>query len=230
MKSGGKLAPAVGDGTGESGAQDAGPRTERARDRILAAAEEVFAAQGYDGTSLRRIAELAGVPVALVSYHFGSKLELYRAIFHLRVPTIVGQRQTGLEIARLEPDRERRLELVVRALIVPMLGLRNSGRFGSILAREITDPGNVERGIFREMFDPVAEMMLEALRDCLPDWTEADLHYAYNTMLGSMMYFMADTGRIVRLSQGQADPDRNEEASQHMVDILYAGLLHRRRR
>ena len=205
------------------------PKSEKARDRILAVAEEVIAEQGFVGTSLRTIAARADVPVALISYHFGSKLELYRSIFRLRVPTIVGQRQIGLEIARMESDLDRRLELVVRALIVPMLGLRNSGHFGAILAREITEPANVERGIFAEMFDPVARMILTALHECLPDWTKAEIHYAYNTMLGAMMFFMADTGRIARLSDGAADPDRNEEASQHLVAILVAGLRHRAR-
>lgn len=209
---------------------EAGQKSERARDRILWAAEEVIAEQGYAATSLRRIAERAAVPVALISYHFGSKLDLYRAIFELRVPTIVGQRQTGLEIARMESDLDRRLELVVRALIVPMLSLRGSGHFGAILAREVVDPANVERGIFAEMFDPVAEMLLGALTDCLPDWSRAEIHYAYNTMLGVMMFFMADTGRIKRLSDGAADADRTEEAAQHLVDILVAGLRHRRRR
>ncbi|MCB1388065.1 MAG: CerR family C-terminal domain-containing protein [Rhodobacteraceae bacterium] len=210
--------------------QDGGPRSERTRDRILWAAEDVIAELGYSATSLRKIAERAEVPVALVSYHFGTKLELYRAIFRLRVPTIVGQRQTGLEIARLESDLDRRLELVVRALIVPMLSLRNSGHFGAILSREVIEPNNIERGIFAEMFDPVAEMVVAALRECLPTWGDAEIHYAYNTLLGAMMYFMADTGRIVRLSKGAADPDRAEEAAQHLVDILVAGLRHRRRR
>ena len=208
---------------------DPATRGESARERILAAAEAVIAEQGYGATSLRRIADRAGVPVTLISYHFGSKLELYRAIFRLRVPTIIGQRKTGLEIARLEPDLDRRLELVVRALIVQMLGLRKSGHFGTIVAREVVEAGNSERGIFAEMFDPVAEMILKALADCLPDWTRAEIHYAYNTMLGSMMFFMADTGRIRRLSEGDADPDRIEEAARHMVEILVAGLRHRRR-
>lgn len=205
-------------------------RPDSARDRILAAAEAVIAEQGYAATSLRRIADRAGVPVTLISYHFGSKLDLYRAIFRLRVPTIVGQRRTGLEIARMETDPDRRLDLVVRALIVPMLSLRGSGHFGAILSREVVEPGNAERGIFAEMFDPVAQMLLAALQDCLPDWSAAEIHYAYNAMLGSMLYYLADTGRIARLSDGAADPDRTEEAAQHLVDLLVAGLRHRRRR
>ena len=67
-----------------------------APERILQKAEQVFGRFGYDGASLRQIAEAAGVPVALVSYHFGSKDGLYRAVFNRRAPTVVQQRQAGL--------------------------------------------------------------------------------------------------------------------------------------
>ena len=50
------------------------------RGSLLAAAKRLFAAQGYDGTSVKQIADLAGVNVSLVSYHFGGKENLYRAI------------------------------------------------------------------------------------------------------------------------------------------------------
>jgi len=54
--------------TTEAGA--AGPSS---RERILKEAERVFGALGFDGASMRQVAEAAGVPPALVSYHFGSK-------------------------------------------------------------------------------------------------------------------------------------------------------------
>lgn len=43
------------------------------RERILAEAERVFGARGFDGASMRQLADAADVPAALVSYHFGSK-------------------------------------------------------------------------------------------------------------------------------------------------------------
>jgi AcrR family transcriptional regulator len=49
--------------------------------RILIAAKKLFARQGYDGTSVRQICEEAGANVALVSYYFGGKENLLRAIF-----------------------------------------------------------------------------------------------------------------------------------------------------
>jgi len=207
-------------------------RSESTRERILDAAESVFATMGYDGAGLRRIAEGAGVPVALVNYHFGSKEGLYRAIFEKRVPRIYDQRVAGLQLARAEPDLDRRLELVVRALVLPMLSLRGdnpSADFGLIMAREMSDAGGEARGIFRDMFDPVAHMMIEALGECFPDWTKAEVHWAYHTMLGTMMVVMMDNGRMARLSDGAIDSDDHATAATHIVSILVAGLRHRDR-
>ena len=204
-----------------------------ARARILDAAEAVFARYGFDGATTRRIAEMAEVPTGLVNYHFGSKLGLYRAIFELRAPTVMDQRAAGLAMARSEPDPDRRIELVIKALILPMFGLRASPsglRFGQIMSRELSDPNSDERGIFAEMFDPVARMMTEAIAECYPDWSVAEVHWAYQTMLGAMMIVMTDAGRIARLSGGVVAPEDHETAARHIVAILAAGLRHRDRR
>ena len=209
-----------------------GKKGEATRDRILAAAETVFAAESYAAASVRKIALGANVPVALVNYHFGSKLGLFRELFKLRAPTVVDQRIAGLQLARMETDPDRRIEMVVKTLVVPMLHLRASAKnslFGGILAREVSDPSSAERGIFQEMFDPIAELMLEAIGECFPDWTKAEIHWAYHTMLGSMVFVMADSGRIHRLSGGDCDPEDYEEASHHVVAILTAGLKYRDR-
>ncbi|WP_346913047.1 CerR family C-terminal domain-containing protein [uncultured Roseibium sp.] len=205
---------------------------EPTRARIMDAAERVFAELGYDGSSVRKIATLASVPVALINYHFGSKEGLYRALFEKRVPTIYDQRVTGLQLARSEPDLDRRIELVVKALIYPMFNLRGSEKssyFGQIMARELSDPSAETRGIFRDMFDPVAQMMIEAIAECFPHWTKAEVHWAYHTMLGAMMLVMMDNGRIARLSDGACSSQDYEDAARHMVAILTAGMKYRDR-
>ena len=57
------------------------PRTESAgtRDRILAAAREVFSERGYEKTSVRGIAKAAGVDSALVHHYFGTKEQVFEA-------------------------------------------------------------------------------------------------------------------------------------------------------
>jgi len=54
-------------------------RGEDTRRRILEAAIEVFAAEGYEGASTRHLAERAGINLPAIQYYFGSKDGLYRA-------------------------------------------------------------------------------------------------------------------------------------------------------
>ena len=199
------------------------PDDGTARTRILDAAEEFFSQFGFDGTSLRQIALRAGVPAGLIGYHFTGKLGLYRALFELRTPSIVEQRNIGLALAELEDDPDRRLELILKAVLVPMLRLtaQDSGsRFGLLLAREVSDPQSAERGIVEKMLDPIAVAVTDQLRTLLPKRTEAEIHWAYHTIVGAMTYMMLDSGRIVRLSKGAADPRNVEAMIRHLTALL----------
>ena len=214
--------------TGKGAPTDTGAS---ARERILAEAERVFGARGFEGASMRELAEAAGVPLALVSYHFGSKEGVYRAVFERRAPVVVEQRLAGLAIAMSEPNLDRRLELVVKALVFPMLHLRAHDRdpsFGRLLANETTESDSERRGIIRDMFDPIACAVVKALGSALPDRTEAEIWWAYQFMLGAMVHVMRDVGRLERLSGGLCRPDDEAAAVGHMVAFLTAGMRHGR--
>lgn len=209
------------------------PKGEATRSRLLSAAEEMFAINGFDGASTRMIADKAGVPPGLVGYHFTNKLNLYEAVFERRIENLVDQRMAGLRIAKLEPDPACRVELIVKAMLVPMFTLRASpenAAFGMLLAREVMDSRGNERGITNRMFDPFASEVTEALASCFPDWSVAELHWAYHTLLGAMFQIIADSGRIERLSGGACSPDDADAAATNVGAILAAGFLYRNRR
>lgn len=201
------------------------------RARIIHAAEHEFADHGFDGVSVRQIALRADVPVALINYHFGSKEGLYRAIFEMRAPMIVDQRIAGLRLAEMEPDQERKVEMIVKAVLVPNLHMRSTEKnssYARILAREVSDPKSHHRQVIAEFFDPVAYKVTEALHKALPDRTVEEIHWGYQAMLGAMVYTMADTGRISRLSGGRCDPEDEMTTATHLVALMKAALLHAR--
>ena len=201
--------------------------SEGARSRILLAAEELFARNGIDGTSVRQIAEKADVPVGLMNYYFGNKDGLYRAIFEARAPVVVKERRIGLSMAMLETDPERRLEMIVKAILVPMLNMRSRegiNFFSLLLARETGDPQSTERGILQEMFDPIACEIIAQLKDIWPDRNEAEVHWAYQMILGVMVHIMADGGRIARLSEGKANPENVNDTLRTVVPMLLKGI------
>jgi AcrR family transcriptional regulator len=203
---------------------------EGARTRILNAAEKVFAEVGFDAASLRQIAGLADVPVALVSYHYNGKLGLYREVFRARYPRVVEQRKAGLALAAMEPDLHRRLEMVLRGVLAPMLTLRGADAtsdIGVLLAREASDPKAPERGIIKEIFDGLALATIAMLRDCLPERSEAEIGWAYQMVIGTMIYVMADSGRAASLSDGAADPKAIDVTLRIVSDLLLNGLAGR---
>src|SRR5215471_2184823 len=72
------------------------------KEKLIATAAKLFAEQGYAATSLRQIIAEAGVNLAAVHYHFGSKEELLDAVVHLKADPVNRERMTRLD--RLEEE------------------------------------------------------------------------------------------------------------------------------
>src|SRR5471032_1898090 len=88
------------------------------RRRILEAAEELFMQHGFEGASMRLLTTKAGVNLAAVNYHFGSKDALIEAVFQRRLDPM----NTGriAELDRLEKDAGGRAlspEEIIRAFV-----------------------------------------------------------------------------------------------------------------
>ena len=77
------------------------------RTRILDAAEELFMQHGFEGTSMRLLTAKAGVNLAAVNYHFGSKDALIEAVFRRRLDPMNAERIAELD--RLEGCRRQPL-------------------------------------------------------------------------------------------------------------------------
>ena len=119
-------------------AQAAAARPDRPM-AILLAAEKLFAQRGYHAVTIRQIAEEAGVPLALVGYHFGPKRDLFHAIFAHWSQTI-DERLAALRAIPLDPADPQTLARIVAAFTGPVLRLRASaeGEFYALLvAREL---------------------------------------------------------------------------------------------
>lgn len=102
------------------------------KDHILNIAEELFAEQGYEGTSTRMLAQKAGVNVAMISYYFGSKEKLFEALVDRKTAVLREKVQTAIE---KESDPWKRIDSIVD--IYAERRLSNS-RFHCIIHREIS--------------------------------------------------------------------------------------------
>lgn len=203
--------------------------TEATRTRLLDAAERLFAEHGLDGVSVRDIAAAAHVDVAMINYHFGSKLGLFRAVFHRRGDALNAMRLQALGSALPSSRGRPDLEKVIYALAAPNIYLRhlpNMGglAFGRIVVREMTDPKEQARGLISETFDSGVEKFLAALSDALPDASRTALHWAYHFAIGTLIQTMASTGRLEKLSKGACTFDDPEEVLSYLVPFIVHGM------
>ena len=187
------------------------PATLPTRDRILGSAERLFAQYGYDGVSIRQIGAAACAQIALINYHFGTKDQLYRAVFERRINPVSERRRAALAMALAEQPTPS-LRAVLDALARPWIELRGTpeGRdYTRLIAREVNDPREAERGIVADFLDPIARDFIAAIERALPGHAMADIHWAYLSFMGTLLVVLANPERVTRLSgalfEGQSD-------------------------
>src|SRR3546814_735498 len=105
------------------------------KDRILGAAEELFAQHGFSGTSLRQVTSRADVNIAAVNYHFGSKENLVTEVFRRRMDEMSAQRLAQLRQAQEQAPGE--LEPILAAFVEPALALAQDRNGGGAFIRVI---------------------------------------------------------------------------------------------
>lgn len=114
---------------------------EPARARILQAAADLFAEDGYKATSVRRICEAARVNVAMVNYYFHSKEELHLAAFdHARALARASAADVAAASAQAQLPPVEQLRLAIEALASDMLRPGPASLFSRLVARELIEP------------------------------------------------------------------------------------------
>ena len=203
--------------------QEQPPAAASKRDRILDAAEQLFAEGGFDGVSMRDIAAQAGVGLPLIVYHFETKQKLYRALFE-RFTALLDARLAALR-APLAPGADP-LEHIVRAFVQPVLQAQQSKAglaYAKLIAREVADPREAGRGIVADYFDPFAVEFISAIRKALPQQSADYAHWAYLFSVGALVMSVFDR-RIERISGGETAAGDLPHKTEHLVRFIIAGM------
>jgi AcrR family transcriptional regulator len=191
-------------------------RLDRKAD-ILLAAEKLFAQHGYHAVSIRDIAQEAGVPLALVGYHYGPKHELFHAIF--------AHWNSTIEERLRELKKAHTLPRIVDAFVGPVLRMRasNEGEYYALLvARELFHVQDESDRVLRDFFDPLAHAFIDALSVTLPHCTRGQVAWGYQFALGALLHHISDD-RVARLSKGQNTPS-DPAAAALLTRFIVGGL------
>jgi len=199
------------------------------RTRILDAAEELFMLHGFEATSMRQLTSRAGVNLAAVNYHFGSKHALIEAVFRRRLDPMNAARIA--ELAKLEANGNFSPEAIIRAFVGPSLRLiedaKGGGRnFIRLLGRTYTEPAKPLRVLIGQMYAPTMERYKAALERALPHMPREELVWRMHFMFGTLAYTLAATD-TVQLIAGCKPEDRYDAhlLEERLAAFLLAGLL-----
>lgn len=222
-----KSAPARQPGVARVNARRDGDET---RERMLDAAEALFAAHGFHGTSMRDVAVAMGCGIALVTYHFGTKNVLFSTVIKRRAAYMAEQRLLALDAARARAEAQGKpvpVEDIVSGYVWPFVERSAAGdkgwkNYSLFIARHANSPEFAQ--VIDQHYDPVARQYLDELERTFPTMPQTDLYYAFSLMVGGMVSIVAEPGRVENLSAGLIKASDVEASFKRMLPFFSAGF------
>jgi len=172
--------------------------------RLVAAAERLFAEQGVGAVSLRTVMQAAETNVAAIHYHFGSKEGLLDAVLRSRLDQVTGERNAAL--AELSGDEVTARELAV-AFVRPVVTVLGSGGehwirlVGHLLA---TDENGL--GVLSGSFLQRNARFVELLERKFPGVPRRTLDFRLTQAMHVTLNVLGDVERVRRLLGPDSTP------------------------
>lgn len=142
-------------------------KSEATKARLIEAAGEAFARNGYRSATVREICKRAGVHVGAVNYHFRDKAGLYAAILaHTheaavkKYPPDFGMKENAMP--------EERLRAFIHSFLLRVLDTDASAWHGKLMAREIAEPTDALEQVVATSIRPLYDYLADIVRNLLP--------------------------------------------------------------
>jgi AcrR family transcriptional regulator len=199
---------------------------------ILDAAECLFSQNGFSHTSMREITAQAGVNLASVNYHYGSKKNLIQAVFKRYFDQLMPKIDTCL--ASFEsPKGAEGVEKLLYSLIPSMLHLNNvteqgTANFVKLLGRGYNETqGHLRRFIMTD-YGATIRALVSAIQHCLPHVPEEELFWRLHFAIGSFVFSMASSQALTEIAESDFQKHIDiSEVIAHLVPFVAQGLAGR---
>lgn len=197
------------------------------KERLLDAAEWLFAKHGFASTSLRDITAHAEANLASVNYHFGGKEALMEAVFERRLGPVNRGRLELLDEYEAEAGGKAiKLQKLLWAFLAPpfrhMHEAGEAGRhFMQLVGRVHGAPGGLSRE-FIGRFDVVRQRFIAAFEKTLPHLEEEEVERRMHYVIGSMAHTFCWCESICCL-QSEEEPER-DMVLRSLIQFSAAGL------
>ena len=197
------------------------------RERLIDAAEELFAGQGFDGTSIRDLIAKAKSNLSSVNYHFGDKKVLYEELFRQRLCEMRESRLKAISqvmAGRGKPTLEKLLHAYSIDFLRPFSDAKRSQRFMRLFFREMAERRLPKNMFLDEMAAPVMTAMEKALAVLCPDVSKHDIEMSVISITGQLVHIM----QVRVLFEGaKGHPVASidiDDAIDHIVKFSAAGI------
>jgi AcrR family transcriptional regulator len=199
---------------------------DKARDKLLRAAEVEFFQKGFSGASIRTIAAKAGVNSALIAYYFGGKDELFRVVFQTATAPMNRRRMDQFDA--LEAAGNYRVEDVLHAWIRPIFEppFINGSRPSAVLSFSLgEEQHDLLMQLISESYGEACGRFLQLMEKILPSVSRETLARRLFFVIGAVMTSMRVQEKSFRnFSLGQGDTADLEFFVSHLVNFAAAGF------
>ena len=197
------------------------------KERLLNAAERLFAEKGIQATSLREITAEAGANLAAVNYHFGSKEALIRSVLDRRLQPLNGERLRQLEEAEAAAgEAGPEIDAILTALVGPAFRLGDDDQhdFAALISRLHFETDENITELLVESFGEVQRRFFDALQRALPELSPRQLFFRLHFAIGAMAMLVVNQHVLIRASRGLITEIDTDNAIRRLVNFLSHGF------
>ncbi|MGB8630217.1 MAG: CerR family C-terminal domain-containing protein [Xanthobacteraceae bacterium] len=196
------------------------------RERILKAAQSLFANLGYRDTSVRAVVAKARVNQAAINYHFGSKDGLYREVLRAAIRALTEHQLAHAEEIKGMP-RENALAEFIKYQLRPMAARDQISRHYRILNWETVRPTNVYQNLIGEEAAPFLGFAIDLMRRFMPNADQRTLTMAAIWLVGQCTIFVRNREQLANPPVSLGLDDAGVERLTNLVSAwALSGLAH----
>ena len=170
------------------------------RDKILQAAIDIFARNGFKSATIRKIAIAAQVNIAAINYHFRDKERLYAEVLEYVFQTAFNRFPPRLHIDEtVQPEMQ--LRGFIRAMFSRLLsreGLAGKGEYGKLIARELLEPTPALEAVLNRFMRPQRDLLLSILAAILKTQPDNPVLLSCTVSIIAQCVYYALAGSVIR--------------------------------